>query len=168
MHIPRSDRSLDFIARGCSLGTILLYIPVVLLVVLIGLSIANPYVAGSVTLWVVFIASRLGFAPATLVLLTGVVPLLHALLQYSNRRHGIGGGRWLLYMGVYLSPLAFACLYIIGLQQALSVPNTSDVPFPCPPLSSYAEPGAHKVSKTVLRHPAQSPESMRYNGRGGA
>ena len=168
MHVPRSDRSLDFIARGCSPGMVLMYIPVVLLTALLGLSIAYPYVAGSVALWVLYLASRLGLSPNTLVLLTGVVPLLHALLQHSNRRHGIGGGRWVLYIGVYLAPLAFACLYIIGLQQALSVPKTSDVPFPCPPLSSYAEPGAHKVSKTVLRHPAQSPESMRYNGRGGA
>ena len=45
MHIPRSDRSLDFIARGCSLGMVLVFIPVVLLTILLGLSVANPYVA---------------------------------------------------------------------------------------------------------------------------
>lgn len=133
MHVPRSDRSLDFIARGCSPGLVLMYIPVVLLTALLGLSIAYPYVAGSVALWVLYLASRLGLSPNTLVLLTGVVPLLHALLQHSNRRHGIGGGRWVLYIGVYLAPLAFACLYYAGLQLVSDTPSADDMTFPCSP-----------------------------------
>lgn len=134
MHVPRSDRSLDFIARGCSPGMVLLYLPVVLLVILIGQCIANPYVAGSVALWVLYIAKNLGLMPGTLILLTGVVPLLHALLQHSNRRHGIGGGRWLLYMGVYLSPLAFACLYNLGLQLVFVTPAIDAACFPGSPI----------------------------------
>lgn len=135
MHVPRSDRSLDFIARGCSPGMVLMYIPVVLLTALLGLSIACPYVAGSVALWVLYLAARLGFSPDTLLLLTAVVPLLHALLQHSNRRHGIGGGRCLLYMGVYLSPIAFACLYYAGLQLVSAAPSAGGATFPCSPVT---------------------------------
>ena len=132
MHVPRSDRSLDFIARGCTLGTILLYIPVVFLIVLIGLSIANPLVAASVTMWVVYLAQMLGLQPGTLILLTTVVPVFHAFLQHSNRRHGIGGGRWILYLGVYLSPAAFCWLYYWGLYILASV-NIYSVTIPCAP-----------------------------------
>lgn len=133
MHVPRSDRSLDFIARGCTLGTILLNIPVLLLLVLIGMSIVNPLIVGSVTLWVIYVARALGLMPGTLLLLTAVVPVLHALLQHSNRRHGIGGGRWILYIGVYLSPAAFAWLYYWGLYLLVSAPYTAGSPFPCAP-----------------------------------
>ncbi len=134
MHIPRSDRSLNFIARDCSPGTFLLYIPVVVLVVVIGLSITNPNIAGSVALWVISIAKMLNFSPNTLVLLSGLVPFLHALLQHSNRRRGIGGGRWLLYMGIYLSPVAFACLYLMGLQLAMVTPVGDAINFPGNPI----------------------------------
>lgn len=133
MHVPRSDRSLDFIARGCTLGTILLYIPVLLLIVLIGMSIVHPPVAGSVAMWVIYLAHTLGFMPGTLILITAVVPVLHALLQHSNRRHGIGGGRWILYSGVYLSPVAFACLYYWGLSMLIASPNGAIGLFPCTP-----------------------------------
>ena len=133
MHIPRSDRSLEFIARGCSLGTILLHIPVILLIILIGLAIANPFIAGSTCLWLIHIAHTLGLQPGTLLLLSAVVPVLHALLQHSNRRHGIGGGRWILYTGVYLAPVAFAMLYYIGLQQLLITAPSEYYLFPCAP-----------------------------------
>lgn len=133
MHIPRSDRSLNFIARDCSPGMLILYVPVVVLVVLIGVSINSPQVAGSVALWVIYIAKLLNFSPNTLVLLSGLVPFLHALLQHSNRRRGIGGGRWLLYMGVYLSTIAFACLYLMGLQLSMVTPAGDAINFPCNP-----------------------------------
>ena len=132
MHVPRSDRSLDFIARDCSPITILLHIPVVLLVVLFGLSIANPFVAASVTTWVVYIGGLLDCRPETVLLLGAVVPLLHALLQHRNRRQGIGGGRITLYMGVYLAPVAFACLYYIGLAILLSTSMSNTELIPCP------------------------------------
>lgn len=131
MHVPRSDRSLDFIARDCSPITILLHIPVVLLVVLFGLSIANPFAAASVTTWVVYIGGLLDCRPETVLLLGAVVPLLHALLQHRNRRQGIGGGRITLYMGVYLAPVAFACLYYIGLAIMIST-GVELIPCPAP------------------------------------
>ena len=118
MHIPRSDRSLDFIARGYSLGMVLVFIPVVLLTILLGLSVANPYMAVETAYCLLSLAHTLGLKPDTLVMLSAVVPLLHALLQHSNRRHGIGGGRWILYSSVYLAPAAFACLYYAGLLLA--------------------------------------------------
>lgn len=94
---------------------VLVYLPVVLLTILLGLSIAEPYIAASVAKCVLYLAHTLGLKPDTLVMLSTAVPVLHALLQHSNRRHGIGGGRWILYSGVYLAPPAFACLYYAGL-----------------------------------------------------
>lgn len=122
MHIARSDRSLDFIARGCSIGTVLLFIPVLLLTLLFGLCISRPELCAEVTLFVIRTAHTLGLVPDTLLMLTTVVPLLHALLQYSNRLHGIGGGRCLLYTAVYIAPAAFACLYYLGLLLASTLP----------------------------------------------
>ena len=139
MHVPRSDRSLDFIARGCSPITLLLHIPVVVLVIVIGLSIAYPYVAASVATWVVYLGRLINCRPETVLLLSAVVPLLHALLQHRNRRHGVGGGRITLYMGVYLSPALFACLYYIGLAilTNISVENIELIPCPAPLLAPY-------------------------------
>ena len=131
MHVPRSDRSLDFIARGCSPITLLLHIPVVLLVILFGLSISNPFVAASVTTWVIYIGRLLDCSPDTVLLLGAVIPVLHALVQHHNRRHGVGGGRITLYMGVYLAPIAFACLYYIGLAIILGTMASIEL-IPCP------------------------------------
>ena len=124
MHVPRSDRSLNFIARGCSLGTVLLYIPVFILVLMLGACIFNPYIAASVTSWVLYLAHLMGLSPITLVLLTAAVPVLHALLLHSNRRHGIGGGRWILYSAVFCAPVAFGCLYYLGLSLLTQMPLT--------------------------------------------
>lgn len=132
MHVPRSDRSLDFIARGCSPITILLHIPVILLVILFGLSIGNPFVAASVTTWVIYIGRILDCSPDTVLLLGSVIPVMHALTQHRNRRGGVGGGRITLYMGVYLAPVAFACLYYIGLTIILSTMSVELIPCPAP------------------------------------
>lgn len=134
MHIPRSDRSLDFIARGPSIGMFFLYIPVVLLTALVGLCIAEPYVLASVSTWVIWCAVEVGIKPQTILLLTMIVPVLQAFLQYSNRRHGIGGGRCLLYNAVFCAPVVFALLYYGGIYilGIVTIDTYEQIPYAAP------------------------------------
>lgn len=116
MHIPRTERSIEFIARGASVGLLALYTPVVLLTIVVGVCCSAPYTCADVAACIIRLAELLDIKPDTVLMLSTVVPLTHAVLLHINRRDGVGGGRWLLYMSVFCAPAVLGCIYYAGMM----------------------------------------------------
>lgn len=104
---------------------VLLNLPVIALIILIGVCCVHPSTTADIALLVHGCAQKLGLRPETLLLLTMVVPILQALLLHSNRRHGIGGGRWIIYCAFFCAPAMFAVLYYMGVFLLCSTPMTA-------------------------------------------
>lgn len=116
MHIPRTERSIEFIARGASVGLLALYTPVVLLTIVVGVCCSSPHTCADVAVCIIRLARLLDIKPDTILMLSSVVPIIQAVLLHINRRDGIGGGRWILYMSVFCAPAVLACIYYAGMM----------------------------------------------------
>ncbi len=133
MHIPRTERSIEFIARGASVGLLALYTPVVLLTIVVGVCCSAPYTCADVAACIIRLAELLGIKPDTVLMLSTVVPLTHAVLLHINRRDGVGGGRWLLYMSVFCAPVVLTCIYYAGMMILVRTPySPGDINHPAP------------------------------------
>lgn len=101
---------------------LLLNLPVILLTILVGICCIVPEVTVWLTQTVLSLARFLGLKVETLLMLTMLVPVLQALLLHSNRRHGLGGGRWIIYSAFFCSPVIFAGLYYVGVLLMFNTP----------------------------------------------